>query len=123
MERSFVPSCISRRKFIPKFDPVISRCGKWNRTNSNSNLESCAGPPPDLSIALGTGTPSHGGFLYYGALEILLGLITRGKVVGMNPVEVGHNHDQAGSTALMAAQFLMSFLGYIIRTEGKSAQR
>jgi len=39
----------------------------------------------------------------------------------MNPEEVGHNHDQAGSTALMVAQFLMSFLGYIIHAEGKSA--
>ena len=59
--------------------------------------------------------------LYYEALEIVQGLMARGKVVGMNPEEVGHNHDQAGSTALMVAQFLMSFLGYIIHAEGKSA--
>ena len=115
-----MPSCISRRKFIPRFEPVISRCGKWNRTNSNSKLESCAGPPLDHFIALGKGTPSHGGFLYYGALEILLGLMARGKVVAMNPVEVGHNYDQAGSTALMAVKLFMNFLGYIIHAEGKS---
>ena len=115
-----MPLCISRRNFIPRFEPVISRCGKWIRKNSNSNLESCAGPPLDLSIALGEEAPGHGGFLYYEALEILLGLMARGKVVGMNPVEVGHNQDQAGSTALMAAQFLISFLGYIIHAEGKS---
>ena len=116
-----MPLCISRRNFIPRFEPVISRCGKWIRKNSNSNIESCAGPSLDPYIVLGEEAPGHGGSLYYEALEILLGLITRGKVVGMNPVEVGHNHDQAGSTALMAAQFLMSFPSYIIHAEGKSA--
>ena len=46
--------------------------------------------------------------------------MARGKVVGMDPVEVGLNYGQAGSTALMAAQLLMNFLGYIIHAEGKS---
>ena len=46
--------------------------------------------------------------------------MARGKVVAMNPVEVGHNYDQAGSTALMAVKLLMNFLGYIIHAEGKS---
>ena len=59
--------------------------------------------------------------LYYEALEIVQGLMARGKVVGMDPVEVGLNYGQAGSTALMAAQLLMNFLGYIIHVEGKSA--
>ena len=49
--------------------------------------------------------------------------MARGKVVGMDPVEVGPNYDQAGSMALMAVQLLMSFLGYIIHAEGKSAYR
>ena len=46
--------------------------------------------------------------------------MARGKVVAMNPVEVGHNYDQAGSTALMAVKLFMNFLGYIIHAEGKS---
>ena len=73
------------------------------------------------SIAPGTGTPSHGGFLYYEVLEILQGLTAKGKVVGMDLVEVAPDYDQTGSTAFMAAQLLMSFLGYIFHAEGKSA--
>ena len=46
--------------------------------------------------------------------------MARGKVVGMDPVEVGPNYDQAGSMALMAVKLLMNFLGYIIHAEGKS---
>ena len=47
--------------------------------------------------------------------------MARGKVIGMDLVDVTPDYDQAGSTALMAAQLLMSFLGYIIHAEGKSA--
>lgn len=36
----------------------------------------------DPSIAPGTGTPSHGGFLYYEVLELLDGLTRRGDIVG-----------------------------------------
>ena len=75
----------------------------------------------DPSIAPGTGTPSHGGFLYYEVLEILQGLTAKGKVVGMDLVEVAPDYDQTGSTAFMATQLLMSFLGYIFHSEGKSA--
>ena len=39
----------------------------------------------------------------------------------MDLVEVAPDYDQAGSTALMAAQLLMSFLGYIIHAEDKGA--
>ena len=40
------------------------------------------------SIAPGTGTPSHGGFLYYEVLEILQHLSKQNKVVGIDLVEV-----------------------------------
>ena len=42
----------------------------------------------DPSIAPGTGTPSHGGFLYWEVLEFLQGLAMRGDVVGIDLVEV-----------------------------------
>ena len=61
------------------------------------------------------------GFLYYEVLEILQGLTAKGKVVGMDLVEVAPDYDQTGSTAFIAAQLLMSFLGYIFHAEGKSA--
>lgn len=75
----------------------------------------------DPSIAPGTGTPSHGGFLYYEVLEILQGLTTQGDVVGIDLVEVAPDYDQTGTTAFLAAQLLMGFLGYIFHAKGASA--
>lgn len=75
----------------------------------------------DPSIAPGTGTPSHGGFLYYEVLEILQGLTQQGDIVGMDLVEVAPDYDRDGTTAFLAAQLLMSTLGYIFHAKGKSA--
>jgi len=67
----------------------------------------------DPSIAPGTGTPSHGGFLYYEVLELLQGLSIRGEVVGIDLVEVAPDYDHSGSTSFLAAQILLNFLGFI----------
>lgn len=74
----------------------------------------------DPSIAPGTGTPSHGGFQYYEVLELLAGLARRGTVVGVDLVEVAPDYDHTGSTAILAAQILMNFIGRILhaRDEG-----
>jgi len=69
----------------------------------------------DPSIAPGTGTPSHGGFLYYEVLEILQGLVKRGEVIGMDLVEVAPDYDPTGITCFLAAQLLMNFLGFIFQ--------
>ncbi len=74
----------------------------------------------DPSIAPGTGTPSHGGFLYYEVLEILQGLATRGDIVGIDLVEVAPDYDHAGTTAFLAAQLLMNVLGFIFHAQGLS---
>ncbi len=68
----------------------------------------------DPSIAPGTGTPSHGGFLYYEVLELLAGLAKRGTVVGVDLVEVAPDYDHTGTTAILAAQILMNFIGRIM---------
>jgi agmatinase len=68
----------------------------------------------DPSIAPGTGTPSHGGFLYYEVLELLAGLARRGTVVGVDLVEVAPDYDHTGTTAILAAQILMNFIGRIL---------
>lgn len=65
------------------------------------------------SIAPGTGTPSHGGFLYYDVLEMLQALSKRNKVVGIDLVEVAPDYDHTGGTAILAAQVLLNFLGFI----------
>lgn len=65
------------------------------------------------SIAPGTGTPSHGGFLYYEVLELLQQVARRHEVVGMDLVEVAPDYDPTGSTAILAAQVTLNFLGFI----------
>lgn len=65
------------------------------------------------SIAPGTGTPSHGGFLYYEVLELLQGLARAHPIVGIDLVEVAPDYDPTGSTAILAAQILLNFLGFI----------
>ena len=67
----------------------------------------------DPSIAPGTGTPSHGGFLYYEILEFLDGLARRGAVVGIDLVEVAPDYDRSGATAILAAQLLLNLIGRI----------
>lgn len=65
------------------------------------------------SIAPGTGTPSHGGFLYYEVLEILQGVARAHEIVGIDLVEVAPDYDRDGTTAILAAQVLLNFLGFI----------
>ena len=65
------------------------------------------------SIAPGTGTPSHGGFLYYDVLEMLQVVARRHEVVGIDLVEVAPDYDPTGSTSILAAQVLLNFLGFI----------
>ena len=62
----------------------------------------------DPSIAPGTGTPSHGGFLYY---ELLDALARRHAIVGIDLVEVAPDYDPTGSTAILAAQLLLNLIG------------
>ncbi len=68
----------------------------------------------DPSIAPGTGTPSHGGFLYYEGLELLDGLCKRGTIVGIDLVEVAPDYDHAGSTSTLAAQLLLNLIGRML---------
>ncbi len=74
----------------------------------------------DPSIACGTGTPSHGGFVYYEVLELLDGLTKQGKVVGVDLVEVAPDYDHSGTTAILAAQILLNFIGRIKHNETQS---
>ena len=71
------------------------------------------------SIAAGTGTPSHGGFLYYDVLEILHGLAARNDVIGIDLVEVAPAYDPSESTQILAAQLLLNFLGFIFHAKAQ----
>ena len=65
------------------------------------------------SIAPGTGTPSHGGFLYYEVLELLQSITVQNPIIGIDIVEVAPDYDPTDSTAILAAQILLNFLGFI----------
>jgi len=67
----------------------------------------------DPSIAPGTGTPSHGGFTYYEVLELIDGLTRRGRIVGIDLVEVAPDYDHSGTTTILAAQILLNTIGRI----------
>ena len=73
----------------------------------------------DPSIAAGTGTPSHGGFTYYEVLELVAGLARRGTVVGIDLVEVAPDYDHSGTTAILAAQLLLNFIGRVLYARGR----
>jgi agmatinase len=70
------------------------------------------------SIAPGTGTPSHGGFLYYEVLELLQTVIQKHEIIGLDLVEVAPDYDPTGSTSILAAQLLMNTLGFIFHQRG-----
>lgn len=79
----------------------------------------------DVSIAPGTGTPSHGGLTYYEGLELFAGLAEQGDVVGIDLVEVAPDYDHTGSTAILAAQLLLNTIGRVMhqRKVKHAAQR
>jgi len=87
---------------------VLERIPKGSRYYVSIDIDAF-----DPSIAPGTGTPSHGGFLYYDVLEILQGLAKRGTVVGVDLVEVAPVYDSSDSTQILAAQILINFIGFV----------
>lgn len=87
---------------------VVSRIPKDERLYISIDIDAFC-----PSIAPGTGTPSHGGFLYYEVLEILKNIADRNQIVGVDLVEVAPDYDPSGSTATLAAQVLLNFLGFI----------
>ena len=74
----------------------------------------------DPSIAPGTGTPSHGGFLYYEVLEFLQALAKRNTIVGIDLVEVAPDYDHSSTTGILAAQVLLNFLGFIFHEKARA---
>ena len=55
------------------------------------------------SIAPGTGTPSHGGFLYYDVLELLQEVSKKNEIIGIDLVEVAPAYDLTDTTSILAA--------------------
>ena len=70
------------------------------------------------SIAPGTGTPSHGGFLYYEVLEMLQIVAREHEIAGIDLVEVAPDHDTGQVTSILAAQLLLNVLGFVFHARG-----
>jgi len=47
-------------------------------------------------------------------VELRAGLARRGSVVGIDLVEVAPDYDHTGTTAILAAQLLLNFIGRIL---------
>lgn len=78
----------------------------------------------DPSIAHGTGTPSHGGFLYYEVKDLLREIIVKRskELVGLDIVEVSPPYDPAGVTATLAARLVLDAMGFTQMRRSQTGQ-
>ncbi len=89
-------------------DGVINRIPKGARVYITIDIDAFC-----PSIAPGTGTPSHGGFLYYEVLEMMQAVANTHDIVGIDLVEVAPDYDPTGGTSILAAQLLLNTIGFI----------
>ena len=66
----------------------------------------------DPTSAPGTGTPVIGGLSYFDLRDILVQVPRRGRIVGMDVVEVAPPYDVSQVTAMTAARLIIDLLGY-----------
>ena len=59
------------------------------------------------------GYPTPGGVTYYQLFNIMRGLAQKGKLVGMDFVEVVPENDVANLTSLFAARQILNFIGVL----------
>ncbi len=70
----------------------------------------------DPAIAPGVNAPTPGGLTYYQAFDLLRGLAERGRIVGLDFVEVAPARDPAGITSLHAARLILNLIGSLAHT-------
>jgi agmatinase len=69
----------------------------------------------DPALAPGTGTLELGGLTFQQLHELLVGLPRKGRVVGLDVVEVNPFYDQTGVTAQTAVRLIIDLLGASLR--------
>lgn len=67
----------------------------------------------DMSIAPGVASPYPGGLFYDQVLDIFKGICKKGKVVGIDMVEVAPQYDPSGITVRLAALTLINMMAQI----------
>jgi agmatinase len=70
----------------------------------------------DPAIAPGVGAPAPGGLTFEEAADILRGLAERGRIAGIDLVELVPAHDREGITALIGVRLLLNLLGAVARS-------
>ena len=71
----------------------------------------------DPSIAPGCGYPTPGGVEYYQLFNLMRGLAKKGKLVGMDFVEIVPENDLANLTSLFAARQILNFIGVVAHSD------
>ena len=69
----------------------------------------------DPSIAPGVNAPAPGGVTYPQARALIHGLVRKGRVVGMDIVEITPKHDVNKITCLTAGRLIANMVGQIVR--------
>ena len=67
----------------------------------------------DASIAPGTCVPSHGGFLYYEVADMLQMVARKGRIVGLDFVELTPDKDPSGITSVLAVRIIYDVLRFV----------
>jgi agmatinase len=70
----------------------------------------------DPSIAPGVNSPAFGGIDYWQATGLLWAVARRGRVVGLDMVEVAPRLDTRGLTSMLAARLMLNLLGAMARS-------
>lgn len=65
----------------------------------------------DPSIMPGVNAPALGGLLYWQVFDLLRGIARRGRVVGLDLVEIAPNRDPSGITLAHGVRFLLVAIG------------
>ena len=65
----------------------------------------------DPAISPGTLWPAPGGLTYYHVLKLLRGVATRGRVVGLDLVEIVPERDINEATSGIAARIILCLIG------------
>jgi agmatinase len=69
----------------------------------------------DPSIAPGVNAPAPGGVTYVQARKLIHGLVRKGRVVGMDVVEITPKHDVNQITCITAGRLIVNLIGQAVR--------
>lgn len=90
--------------------PVLDRVPAGGRTYLTIDLDGM-----DPAIAPGVAGPCPGGITFVQARELIRGLVAKGRVVGMDVVEITPRTDVNQMTCITAGRLIVNMLGAIVR--------